>query len=729
MTIFLLFFFGQSQILYYNATATDEQKCGDSTGCNYITLNSSINIGDTVQILSKTIENEDAKNFINVVNASLHKNLTIIGNNTIISNPGYEPSENAAFHVQNATICLRSLSFKNFLIPILNGLNCTYFVSDCSFGNSKCTVSALLAFVNSNVEFNNTLINDNEANTQSLFVGVNSTVSFNNMNASTNFLESRDIRAAFHFLGSNITFNNSTFFSNTLKLPICASSNSSNIFFFDSFFEFNSAYCVIALEYNASSIFDNVYFKSNRAAIAAGGMESIFNFTNCQVHDQESEEMLIGLSETDILVQNCSFINSVLASLAFHNLISNFSKKLTFIDVNISHVKSKISLFTAVGGEVLLRNVQIMNIKSDAEIIAYTQQGDGNTIIENSNFELLASTSKVATALSVMNTTSIKLMNVTITQNQVCGALFENSTVYVENSNFSYNQCLPQGNSLPLAILTNSLADNVTIKNSHFLNNTALTGSVFFMNTTSILENLVFSGNQAVQGAAVFAAGMNIIARNVNFTDNNAMAQGGAISLTEGNALFENCNFLRNSSPDGGVAIIRDAYNITFRKAMVKRNNSTNSSFINSEGPKVFITLEDTDVDDSPEKALFLDDHNHIAFKNARFNCKVRCQSVEKLPPKSNAHNNNNKNNNMNVNKNNNNKNMEKEKNMENEIDEDIEIENPLNEPGDDMSFTILWIIFIPLAFMIAAVLYCRLGHRGLKRFFNSLFKKNKYDL
>ena len=725
MIFFYFFYFCLSQTIFFNISAPDEQNCENSLGCNLKNLNSSIQDNDSIKILNTMLEKENAKRFLDIINASTYRNISLIGSDTIISNPGINASENSAIYVENSTFSISNISFDTFEIPVLNGLNSSCYVSNCSFTKSKCTASALIAFINSTIEFNNSFICDNDANTQSLFVAVNSTVQFNFLNASTNFLESRDIRAAFHFLNANVTFTDVNFYSNTLKLPLTASSNSSHLTFRRALFDFNNAYCISALEHSSTvRIYDSV-FKNNQASIVAGGINSSFTLCDSHILNQMTDEMLIGLSESDISVKNCTFKDSSVAALAFSNPISEIPKTMLFIDTNISNIKTKISLFTSVSGNAIFNNIYVNDVKSEAEIIAITQNGNGKLIIHDSEFQFLQSASKVSAAISVMNTSFVHLNRVNIVHNMVCGALFENSTVLVENSNFSLNQCLPQGNSIPLAILTSSLINNVTIHDTDFMNNTALTGSVFFMNSTSYINNAKFIGNQAVQGAAIFAAGMNITAKGIEFIGNNAMSQGGAISLTEGNAIFENCKFIDNTSPEAGVMLLRDTNNITIKNALVKDNNATNSTFINAVGDSMLLVLEDVEVDDPFERSIFLSNPDSITLENARFNCRSRCKSISKIaaPPKKENKNPPLHNQNPPVEH----KKQEQQPNHRN--NEDLEIEDPLEEPNEDNSAAIFWIL-IPIALVLALILYFRFGPRGVKRAINSILRMNsKHDV
>lgn len=743
MFFLYLFIFGSSKTIYLNITAPETQKCDDKLGCNIHKANSTLEINDHIVLLNPILEKDDAKHFLDFINSTVYKNISLTGrsNNSrysTISDPGYPASEFASIHVENATFSISNIHFKSYVNPILNGMRSHYTVTDCTFSKSKCTVSQLLAFVESDIIFNHTEIHDNDANSQPFFIAVNSTVTLCSLNASTNFMESRDIRAAFHFHNTSVLLNSSLFFSNTLKLPLIAISNYSYIECTETSFDFNNAFCIIAIEFEATAKFKFNSFHSNNCALVAGGLNSTFYLYNTTLSNHNSDEFLIGLSESDIYLSNCEFKDSTIASIVYHNLITNYSKQLKIESVSISNLNSKLSLFAAVNGVVSIENILIDKVKSEGEVVIYSQQGNGSTTIKNVTLTSIKSDSKVSTAVSVMNTTSLTLTDFRMTDNLICGGLFENTKITVKNSHFLNNQCLPQGNAIPLAILTTTLSNDVVIEGTSFENNVALSGSLFFLNATSSLKNLFFSKNQAVQGAAVFSAGSNWTAENVTFKANNGMAMGGALMLTQTSCNINNCSFAENQAPEGAAVVLRDSYDVKLSNVFGIRNNSTNGSFINCEGENTLLTLENVEVDDSFESSTFIQYPEKVVLKNAKFNCKVKCQNIGKLTPRpvvqidkkeKEVKNENVANNNAVENK--------KEFNdldnpdVDNEFENEQEIQDMENlvNSSDKISLPIIWVM-IPLSFIISAILFIKCGPRGLQKAFNKLFRNNaKYEL
>ena len=747
MILFYLFIFGLSKTIYFNISALENQKCNSELGCNIHEANSTIEINDQIVILNSNLEKDDAKHFLDFINSTVSKNISLTGRSNssryaTISNPGYPASELAAIHVENAVFSISNIHFQSFLNPILNGNNSRYTVTDCSFSKSKCTASALIAFVESEIVFNHAQIHDNDANTQSLFIAVNCSITLYRLNTSTNFMESNDIRAAFHFLNSSVILNSSLFFSNTLKLPVIASSNYSDIYVVETSFDFNNAFCVVALEFESTVKFDFNSFHNNNCALGAGGINSTLYLINSTISNHNSEEFLIALSEAEIYISNCTFKDSTISSIAYHNIVTNFTKVMQIESVTVTNLNSKLTLFSSVNGIVSIDNLLVDKLKSEAEVVIFSQQGNGTCIISNTSLSAVQSESKVSTALSVMNTTSFTLTHFKMVQNLVCGALFENTKITINDSHFLNNQCLPQGNALPLAILTTTLSEGIVIDDSTFENNVALSGSIFFMNATSAINNLKFVANQAVQGAAIFSAGANWTAKNVTFSDNNGMAMGGALMITQSSVYIDNCTFNHNQAPEGAAVVIRDANEIKISNSIGIRNNSTNGSFINAEGENLLLTLENVEVDESFDNSMFVQFPEKVVLKNAKFNCKDKCKNVEKLTPRpvvQNANKDNDNNNNIVDNKNvdvaekvknepvkkkefDDIDNPDIENDNENE-QENQDLENLTNE-NDNISLPIIWVM-IPLCFIIAAILFFKCGPRGLQKAFNKLFRTN----
>jgi hypothetical protein len=186
---------------------------------------------------------------------------------------------------------------------------------------------------------------------------------------------------------------------------------------------------------------------------------------------------------------------------------------------------------------------------------------------------------------------------------------------------------------MPLAIVTASVVDDFVIENSAFVNNTALTGSLFVMNGTGKIQSVNFTGNQAVQGAGLFVVNSDIFVERSVFSGNTALTLGGAASLASSNTSFENCDFLGNTGAEGGVISAKEMERLVISKSRVKRNNSTNGTFVNVDGDTE-LRLADVEVDDDFPKAVFLSHIGKVNFSNSKFNCRLRCQTLPLMPLK-----------------------------------------------------------------------------------------------
>jgi hypothetical protein len=294
-----------------------------------------------------------------------------------------------------------------------------------------------------------------------------------------------------------------------------------------------------------------------------------------------------------------------------------------------------------------------------------------------------------------------------------CAALYEFANVTVTNSEFAINQCFPQGNALPLAILTTSLVTDLAVSDTIFFNNTALTGAVFLMNVSATVTNVTFASNHAVQGAALSGSGSNLTVGKSNFSENSAMAIGGAVSLAEGNAVFESCDFVGNQAPEGAAISLKSFGNFSHLHGSVKRNNGTNATYINAEGENLSVTLSDIEIDDEFEKAVFLDPLGRADFGDARFGCKLRCRTVGSLAARAAV------------------KPVStetSEPDRRGEGDDQPE-EEPEPEPEPQQSSLLIW-AFIPIVLVIVAVVYRVVGLTRMKKFFQRALRvKGRHTL
>jgi len=703
-----------SKVLYYSSNPKDLVSCENISGCSLQELNSSVTNGTTIYLVDSILEKNQSLEFLSWVNATSSLNLTIIGNNTTFSLPSDFQATYPIILCENCNMSMSNITFYNVSSPILNGVNSTICLSNIFFNSSVIQSSSMLAFVSSDVIMMNCEVSNCLANSQSIIVGANSTILFDGFTSNANFMESRDIRAGFHFILSSITIRNGHFYSNQMKLPLFAASNFSSLKIHQSEFSFNNIMCLVAMEFNVSTLIYNTILRKNTGGLVAGGQHTFIDISKLDVFDQTSDEVLIGLSDSTARILDSSFYNSSCGGIVFLG-INHTSHNMLINNTRLMNIQAKLSLFTSTGGDAVLSFCHLGNISSESEVVVFSHQNGRYSIIKDSKFARISSKSKVATLTASLNGTEVFLENIKFNKNAVCGGLFENISINIRNSSFAHNQCFPVGNSLPLAIITASLSNRVYIEGSLFQNNTALTGSVFLMNSSSIINQTSFNGNQAVQGAALFSAGSNVSVADAKFNENSAMSMGGAIYLTESNAKFHMCDFIGNQSPEGGVFSIKNAYNISIQSSNAKRNKATNGTLINIEGKDSLLQIIDTQVDDEVEKSIIAEFKDRIEYQGAKFNCRVKCQEIksnkadsEKLSIQHTP--------------------MQSNQNEEKQIPEQI----PDNDdiiPDNDSQLKIIWIIY-PIILIALLILLRKFGKQGLTNFVRKLLKrKNKHTL
>jgi hypothetical protein len=181
---------------------------------------------------------------------------------------------------------------------------------------------------------------------------------------------------------------------------------------------------------------------------------------------------------------------------------------------------------------------------------------------------------------------------------------------------------------MPLAIVTASLVADFAVDGCVFVNNTALTGSLFLMNVSGAVRRTNFSRNEAVQGAGIFAVGSDVAVAGAVFAGNSAVTSGGAAALNAGNASFEDCEFSGNAAPEGGAIAAKEMLSIAVVRSRVKRNNSTKATFLNVDTGETRVALVDVEVDDDFAKAVVVEHPHLVRFENAKFNCRLRCKAV-----------------------------------------------------------------------------------------------------
>ena len=726
---FFLLSFAFSRELFLSLKAAPDSDCFSENGCGLNALKEKINFSDTINVLDESIVSDEAEQFLNFVNASTYKNLTIIGKNTKIISPDYSIGQSAAIYANSSSLDISGFIFSHFKIPILNGENSKFNVHNVIFEESEATAGAMIGYIYSSVSFSDVIIRNSTANSEPFIAAINSSFSFDGFEFIGNFMESKEVRASIHFMNSTLNFTSSTFTSNSMKLPLIASTVESKLYINDSTFKDNDVITFAALENSGKGTIEDSVFTNNKGNIILALNSSKCSLLNISIKDHiYQEDALLSLADTNGVVSSMSIEKSQIGCVVAASA-NSMKPYIDVTDLNIFDSEMFNSILTQIDGTLNINNINCTNIKSNADIAIVSHQNGNATIMKNIYLTHVSSTLPLSTALASVNTTRVELIEANFDTNAICGALFENTSILVTDSSFSQNQCFPQGNSLPLAIITSSSSDNCIIQRSKFVNNTALTGSVFFMNTTGTIEHSLFEKNQAVQGAGIVAAGMNMNVANTKFIDNQAMNIGGAVSLTEGNSSFYNCEFNGNTATEGGAFSLRNVGIIKIENCNAKRNTAENATFLNEDGGVMELHLDDTKIDDDFKVAMFLSDTMKHDFSKSKFSCRLRCQ-----PPKIEINDNHNQNNQQkpaekqNPHNQNHNNNENKHQN-----EEDVEAFEAVDEdtvlPGSNYGNKA--IMLLPLViFVFVAIIFRKFGIRGIMHKANRIFKKKgRHDL
>ena len=187
--------------------------------------------------------------------------------------------------------------------------------------------------------------------------------------------------------------------------------------------------------------------------------------------------------------------------------------------------------------------------------------------------------------------------NSNIAETQLGGAIYCQYIIIlkIDNSNFTNNVAKQVSGG---AVYVYYSANNVTIANSRFINNTANNGggAIRLLNATGTISNSTFIGNTAKTnaGGAIYwdtGANTNGTIINSNFTNNKAYSHGGAIYWASGMKYnIINSNFNNNTAIYGGAiswvySLNANIINSSFVGNLATGNTSYGGGAILNRGP------------------------------------------------------------------------------------------------------------------------------------------------
>ncbi len=145
--------------------------------------------------------------------------------------------------------------------------------------------------------------------------------------------------------------------------------------------------------------------------------------------------------------------------------------------------------------------------------------------------------------------------------------------IELDNDTSLISGCLVQGNTAALGGGLHSQLNHSpqTIEDSSFIDNAAEDGAGIMLEEDSYrvtLERLVFTGNSAEHGGALYALDSTFWAFNQIAADNSATDEGGGFALKNSNALLQNATFWGNAAPSGAGVHLRDNQTFTLRSSI-----------------------------------------------------------------------------------------------------------------------------------------------------------------
>ncbi|MGN0094421.1 MAG: hypothetical protein ACI37V_08250 [Methanobrevibacter sp.] len=159
------------------------------------------------------------------------------------------------------------------------------------------------------------------------------------------------------------------------------------------------------------------------------------------------------------------------------------------------------------------------------------------------------------------------------------------SNVKINNLRF-VNGCTQYGNGGSVdgfggAIYVENCS-NLELNGCYFADNSASNegGAVFISNSSSTINNCIFTDNVASGGGAIGVYYSNFAVNNSDFTNNLANnSYGGAVNIYHSEGIFNNCSFLNNTSLRGGAIVITDK-NSTINNCYFESNTGNSGGAI-----------------------------------------------------------------------------------------------------------------------------------------------------
>ena len=362
---FFLFSFSFSRNLFLSLKESENTDCFSENGCGLQSLKENLNFSDTIIIIDDLIVSNTAEEFLNFVNTSTNKNLTLIGKNTKIISPNYSIGQSAVIYANNSSFTMSGFIFSHFKIPILNGENSIFNIRNIIFEENEITAGAMIGYIFSNISFSDVIIRNSTANSQPFIAAINSTFSFDGFNFIGNFMESKEVRASLHFMNSSLTFTSSYFSANTMKLPLIASTVESTLYINESIFEDNDVISFAALEVTGSGTIENSTFNNNKGNIILALNSSKCSLLNLKVNNHiYQDDALLSLANTDGIVSSMVIENSQIGCVVAASA-ADMKPSISVSNLEVLNTEMFNSVLTQIDGTLNVHNLICKNVKSN----------------------------------------------------------------------------------------------------------------------------------------------------------------------------------------------------------------------------------------------------------------------------------------------------------------------------------------------------------------------------
>jgi len=241
------------------------------------------------------------------------------------------------------------------------------------------------------------------------------------------------------------------------------------------------------------------------------------------------------------------------------------------------------------------RNLTLNGVKAATTIIDGTQSGNVFTVGGGISLTLSNLTIKRGVGYSggggVYNLGTLTVNNSFFYVNQALtgGAILNNGTATISNTTFNSNSPYFFGHSASCGAIDNRSAMTITAStfDTNYAQNNSTSGGAICNGgtltiTDSTLSNNSSGGNNAGYGGAIYTYAGTLTVTNSTFTGNAATTSGGAIYSNGGTVQISNSTFGNNPESIGGGGALSNAGSSVFIKNSIVANSANGG---NCAGP------------------------------------------------------------------------------------------------------------------------------------------------